>query len=63
MASWLQKAGYNTGLSGKYLNGCGELDPKEVPKGWTDWRGSIDETTIDACNVPYCPTKSQRMCR
>ncbi len=32
MASWLQKAGYNTGLSGKYLNGCGELNQKQVLK-------------------------------
>lgn len=51
LGSWMQKAGYKTGLSGKYLNGYGERDQYEVPKGWDDWHGSIDETTIDAFNV------------
>jgi arylsulfatase A-like enzyme len=53
MASWLQSGGYRTGVSGKYLNGYGELDQLEVPKGWDDWQVSIDETTIDAFNVRY----------
>jgi arylsulfatase A-like enzyme len=53
MASWLQSGGYRTGISGKYLNGYGELDQLEVPKGWDDWQVSIDETTIDAFNVRY----------
>jgi arylsulfatase A-like enzyme len=35
-ATWLQKAGYQTGLFGKYINGH---DGKEVdvPKGWDRW--------------------------
>ena len=53
MAAWLQTGGYRTGVSGKYLNGYGELDQFEVPKGWDDWQVSIDETTIDAFNVRY----------
>ena len=53
MAAWLQKAGYRTGMSGKYLNGYGELNQTEIPKGWDDWQASIDETTIDAFNVRY----------
>ena len=51
MGTWLQKAGWQTGLSGKYLNGYGELNQTEIPKGWNDWRGSIDESTIDAFNT------------
>ncbi|MSX01769.1 MAG: sulfatase-like hydrolase/transferase [Actinobacteria bacterium] len=51
MGAWLQRAGWQTGVSGKYLNGYGELSQTEVPKGWNDWRGSIDESTIDAFNT------------
>lgn len=51
LGAWMQKAGYKTGLSGKYLNGYGQLNPGEVPQGWDDWHGSVDETTIDAFNV------------
>jgi arylsulfatase A-like enzyme len=41
LATWLQAAGYRTGLYGKYLNGYGNLwTPPEVPyvpPGWTEW--------------------------
>jgi arylsulfatase A-like enzyme len=47
LAVWLQQAGYDTALLGKYLNGYGR-DARNghgslryVPPGWTDWRGSI----------------------
>ncbi|HET9514725.1 MAG TPA: sulfatase [Gemmatimonadales bacterium] len=39
---WLQEAGYVTGHIGKYLNGYGQVDPLEVPPGYTEWYGSID---------------------
>jgi N-acetylglucosamine-6-sulfatase len=42
---WLQRAGYHTGLIGKYLNEYGEQRPTEVPPGWDDWQGSVDPTT------------------
>jgi arylsulfatase A-like enzyme len=36
VATWLQDAGYRTGLIGKYLNGAPAMNPK--PAGWTTWR-------------------------
>jgi N-acetylglucosamine-6-sulfatase len=43
---WLQAAGYYTSHIGKYLNGYGLLTPPtEVPPGWTDWQGLVDNTT------------------
>lgn len=44
---WLQRAGYRTIHVGKYLNQTGERDPREIPKGWTDWHGGVDPTTYD----------------
>src|SRR5215208_4866334 len=45
LAVWLQKARYYTMHVGKYLNGYGTRNPREVPPGWSDWHGSIDPTT------------------
>jgi N-acetylglucosamine-6-sulfatase len=45
LAVWLQKAGYYTMHVGKYLNGYGTRDPREIPPGWSDWHGSVDPTT------------------
>jgi arylsulfatase A-like enzyme len=42
LAVWLRKAGYHTGLVGKYLNGY-ENDP-EVPPGWSDWHAASPAT-------------------
>ncbi|WP_413098175.1 sulfatase [Streptomyces sp. Inha503] len=42
---WMQKAGYVTSHIGKYPNGYGKRNPKEVPPGWDEWRGSVDPTT------------------
>lgn len=47
---WLRKAGYQTSHVGKYLNGYGSLNQTEVPVGWTDWHGSIDQTSYDMFN-------------
>ena len=47
---WLKKAGYQTSHVGKYLNGYGSLNQTEVPPGWTDWHGSIDQTSYDMFN-------------
>ena len=35
---WLQRAGYYTGLVGKYLNGY-ETSPVGVPPGYSEWHG------------------------
>jgi N-acetylglucosamine-6-sulfatase len=44
---WLRRVGYNTIHLGKFLNGYGtqNLDPAEVPAGWTEWQGSVDPST------------------
>jgi N-acetylglucosamine-6-sulfatase len=47
LPGWLRRVGYNTIHLGKFLNGYGtqNLDPAEVPAGWTEWQGSVDPTT------------------
>ena len=47
---WLKRAGYQTSHIGKYLNGYGVLKPGEIPPGWTDWHGTIDQTSYDMFN-------------
>ena len=42
---WLQRAGYTTGLVGKYLNGYGSGDRYLVPPGWTDFEGLLGAYT------------------
>ena len=45
LAVWLKRAGYRTGMVGKYLNGYGiddgipegKPDRKEEPPGWSEW--------------------------
>ncbi len=44
VATWLQAAGYHTGLIGKYLNGYGAsksgAPDTYVPPGWSEWYGA-----------------------
>ena len=43
VATWLQAAGYRTGLVGKYINGyASKEDPAYVPPGWETWVAAID---------------------
>ena len=42
---WLQRGGYQTIHLGKYLNGYGTRNAREVPPGWGLWYGSVDPTT------------------
>jgi N-acetylglucosamine-6-sulfatase len=37
LATWLDDAGYRTGLVGKYLNDYDELPAGYVPPGWDEW--------------------------
>lgn len=37
VATWLDDAGYRTGLIGKYLNDYAELPVGYVPPGWDEW--------------------------
>src|SRR5690349_16698872 len=39
LAVWLRRAKYRTGMVGKYLNGYGVVNPRQVPPGWTQWFG------------------------
>ncbi len=42
IAVWLQRAGYTTGLFGKYINGYMEselVNTRYVPPGWNEWYG------------------------
>jgi N-acetylglucosamine-6-sulfatase len=43
---WLQRAGYYTAHIGKYLNGYGTRNPREIPPGWSEWHGSVDPFTF-----------------
>ena len=42
---WLRDAGYATAHIGKYLNGYGSQLPADVPPGWTEWHGAVDDST------------------
>jgi N-acetylglucosamine-6-sulfatase len=37
LAVWLRRAKYRTAMVGKYLNGYGLFNRREVPPGWTQW--------------------------
>jgi N-acetylglucosamine-6-sulfatase len=43
VAAWLERAGYRTGLFGKYLNGY-PIEGREtaVPPGWTEWASPVE---------------------
>jgi arylsulfatase A-like enzyme len=41
IATWLDAAGYRTGLVGKYLNGY--KDPTYLPPGWDLWRAVVGD--------------------
>ncbi len=47
---WLHRAGYFTSLIGKYLTGYGTRDPRDVPPGYSDWRGLLDFSSYDYFN-------------
>src|SRR6188768_2332708 len=42
LATWLQRAGYRTGLFGKYHLGTHGEPPTYVPPGWSDWASFPD---------------------
>ena len=51
LPAWLQRAGYRTGMVGKWLNGYGALDGHgEIPVGFDDWRGLLDVSAYDYFN-------------
>lgn len=42
---WLQRSGYHTAHVGKYLNGYGTDTPADPPPGWSDWYGTVGDST------------------
>lgn len=43
LAVWLEKAGYNTALVGKYLNGYGKKGQETlIPPGWTEFHAGVN---------------------
>lgn len=51
LPAWLQKAGYRTSHIGKYLNGYGDDGVLTKPPGWSDWHGTVDQTSYDYLNT------------
>ena len=50
---WLQRAGYQTIHLGKYLNGYGTRNPREIPPGWGEWQGTPDPSTYRYLNYTF----------
>ncbi len=50
LGPWMKKAGYRTGFVGKYLNEYSTLDLTEIPPGWDNWKGLLDQSTYDYYN-------------
>jgi N-acetylglucosamine-6-sulfatase len=42
---WLRGGGYHTAHVGKFLNGYGSKQAKQIPAGWDEWYTTIDPTT------------------
>jgi arylsulfatase A-like enzyme len=47
LATWLDDAGYETALFGKYLNGYGNTGRNHVPAGWDEWYGVVGTTQLN----------------
>ncbi|CAN5250934.1 sulfatase [soil metagenome] len=47
LATWLDEAGYETALFGKYLNGYGKIGRNHVPAGWDEWYGAVETKQLN----------------
>src|ERR687897_3082531 len=47
LATWLDDAGYETAMFGKYLNGYGKIGRNHVPAGWDEWYGAVETTKLN----------------
>jgi len=47
LATWLDDAGYETALFGKYLNGYGNIARNHVPAGWDEWYAPVGATQVN----------------
>ncbi len=51
LGTWLDDAGYETSMIGKWLNGYGAKDAHgEIPAGFDNWRGLLDVSAYDYHN-------------
>jgi N-acetylglucosamine-6-sulfatase len=51
VATWMNNAGYYTGLVGRHVTGYGWwTDPRAVPPGWDDWNALIDPGSFSMRN-------------
>jgi N-acetylglucosamine-6-sulfatase len=53
IATWMDAAGYRTGMFGKYLNGYNDEDATYVPPGWDEWRALFHDTEGEANRGSY----------
>lgn len=71
IATWLQDAGYRTGLVGKYLNGYDKFSPENadpqntyVPPGWDEWHAFLGAAyynfslSENGVSVPYAGSQN-----
>ena len=49
VATYLQAAGYRTGIAGKYLNGI-QTFPTHIAPGWNDWNVGVDPNLYTGYN-------------
>jgi len=56
---WLAEAGYATAHVGKYLNGYGSRDLRQVPPGWHEWHSSVYRATYNFFD--YCINENGRL--
>jgi arylsulfatase A-like enzyme len=47
MATWLDEAGYETALFGKYLNGYSSQGRDHIPPGWDEWYGTLGTAQLN----------------
>jgi N-acetylglucosamine-6-sulfatase len=47
LATWLDDAGYETALFGKYLNGYSNIASNHVPEGWDEWYAPVGATQVN----------------
>jgi N-acetylglucosamine-6-sulfatase len=52
IATWLDSAGYETALFGKYLNGYGLKRRVYVPPGWDEWYGAVGDRALNHNGEP-----------
>ncbi|MEW6733432.1 MAG: sulfatase [Acidobacteriota bacterium] len=52
IATWLQSAGYETVLIGKYLNGYPDNNPLYIPVGWNEWYSRVSSEKVSPGNDP-----------